>query len=484
MSTDNGDIKLAALALCALLAAVPKALAAITAGENTHAFGAACSLFQLTELPQPPANQGPSVDQELAKLEMLNMSLSEPEWQKLFLTSDGNKVQWAETTFAQNKINSQWATNWDKWAAAAEQLKTATQPGGQLAESELPKLTGAARSLAKMQVESLLDEAIRTNRDLEAAKQKLQTYKPADIEALQLEAAFGTQELKQAYTQGGNDGEAKAAAGCDIAGTVSNRQYIVYTMQCLTQQTGGEDARPLGGDQHPKQWGGTSAKEAWAAVKAGCPKATDTNLTGTVIRQRLQALRSQIRIIKDVGYLGFYASTGCNGNSDNGLCIKYDDKITNTKDEFNKLTYVAALNSIATKLEANDEAEKQATAAAEQITKYTERLNSIPKAVKNLQQALQHMHPKLEPATRTLSPPTTGEECKGITKAALCRQKQPACEWKGKNDEDGEHCKLNETHVAKQAATQAKATAEGAAGTTTDKCKDKKKEDCKSPDCK
>nr|AAC13990.1 variant surface glycoprotein [Trypanosoma brucei rhodesiense] len=58
------------------------------------------------------------------------------------------------------------------------------------------------------------------------------------------------------------------------------------------------------------------------------------------------------------------------------------------------------------------------------------------------------------------------------------------CKWNENTTDINKKCSLDPVKATEQQAAQTAGAGEGAAGTTTDKCKDKKKDDCKSPDCK
>nr|ARB50536.1 variant surface glycoprotein [Trypanosoma brucei] len=218
----------------------------------------------------------------------------------------------------------------------------------------------------------------------------------------------------------------------------------------------------------------------FATLKEGCKSFKPS--TGYIDASQIRAAAAEI-VAKineghgnnnKISYLGKTDSgtgaAGCDGevSAGKGACVIYGKSGSRPKEP----GWMDSLMRAATALD--DEQQQKASAEAK-----LQNINSLNRTLTNLLH-LHNVHVELskeikqspkntatEQSTKTLE--ETNRECTEIKQENKCKRKAPICEWKGKNDEDGEHCKLNETHVAQQAPTQA-----GSGGNeetkTTDKC--------------
>nr|APD73244.1 variant surface glycoprotein 1125.479 [Trypanosoma brucei] len=79
-------------------------------------------------------------------------------------------------------------------------------------------------------------------------------------------------------------------------------------------------------------------------------------------------------------------------------------------------------------------------------------------------------------------PKAAADVCNKITDATVCNNK-PFCSYNESAAEGDKKCQFNETKASKSGVPVTQTQAAGTES-TTEKCKDKKKDDCKSPDCK
>nr|APD73964.1 variant surface glycoprotein 1125.2082 [Trypanosoma brucei] len=185
--------------------------------------------------------------------------------------------------------------------------------------------------------------------------------------------------------------------------------------------------------------------------------------TAAALRTAVQAIHAKVTMVNNVGYLGQTIDESCTGSSAHGVCVKYADTITNDKDDFNKLTFAALA------LEAADELEQRTDEEKQDSIKRTELDNTI-KAAYALKHEAEALHkaltsaeaqPKSNPESAAKAAKAAAD-CSSITKKVACQTKAE-CTWEGTDKSEGDYCKLNTTHVAKQ-ATQAETN--GATATT------------------
>nr|APD74525.1 variant surface glycoprotein 1125.3176 [Trypanosoma brucei] len=215
----------------------------------------------------------------------------------------------------------------------------------------------------------------------------------------------------------------------------------------------------------------------WKNVRIACPVIKTAPITAARINAALDSAKAAIYVQGTDAYIGKFHASGCDGNS-NGACVKIATAATESKLADDKVIWIAKLSAVAMQLRTRSEYNQQATVTAEKLTKLT--------ALAEAHAKLSNLIPSVPTPTNTGSGDKTSEakkaqpDCETIQTAAACKQAKPTCEWKGSDDKDGPHCKLNTTAVEKQ-ETQTKARGENK---KEEKCAGKGEKDCKSPDRK
>ncbi|SCU72313.1 Trypanosomal VSG domain containing protein, putative [Trypanosoma equiperdum] len=136
---------------------------------------------------------------------------------------------------------------------------------------------------------------------------------------------------------------------------------------------------------------------------------------------------------------------GCKGDkAGNGeRCVKYAE--SDLTDPAKGIEWLKNLRDAALAKEAAADAKKEMTA----ITRSLQLLNDSTNLLFDEDETTLAKSP-------TPNPSATGskaqeqkqkEQCEAIKVATERKGKKQLCEWKGKNDEDGEYCKLNTAHT-------------------------------------
>ncbi|SCU70602.1 Trypanosomal VSG domain/Trypanosome variant surface glycoprotein C-terminal domain containing protein, putative [Trypanosoma equiperdum] len=231
------------------------------------------------------------------------------------------------------------------------------------------------------------------------------------------------------------------------------------------------------GSANTDNWeGNTKTETNWTPLKTACQKRkTQVKLTlATVgaVRLRLAELLGRqtpatAKAHKYVlGSIMGNGDEGCKGDKDNngGRCVKY--KESDVTDPAKGIEWLRNLRDAALAKEAAADANKEMTA----ITRSLQLLNDSTNLLFDEDETTPAAPPTPNPSTAgsKAQEEKQKEQCEAIKVETECKGKKPLCEWKGKNDEDGEHCKLNATHVEQQ-ATQAGKNGENEEK-KTDKC--------------
>ncbi|RHW73807.1 Trypanosomal VSG domain containing protein [Trypanosoma brucei equiperdum] len=292
------------------------------------------------------------------------MSLAPPEWQKQFVDSRGDEIAWESEANKLKTSQPQWADKWQLWSKAKQDIKDTGKYGQLLKENKFIGLTDEERRIAAQMHQSRLAKTAHMASKIAGFKTKLKTATKEAVDKLINDAVFGA-ENGQGEIQKGATGDAagRSAGACNTDGAIKGRETIDYALMCLCLgRGGGETPKPCDEEATASvDWAGLagSAKTGYNAVRQLCPKAHAAPVEAAEIRQALADLRRKIKLNANVGYLRFYAATGCNGSSGNGICINYNNKITNTKNDYDKLHFVVKMTDAANLLE-QETAAKQA----------------------------------------------------------------------------------------------------------------------------
>nr|APD75351.1 variant surface glycoprotein 1125.5225 [Trypanosoma brucei] len=313
------------------------------------------------------------------------------------------------------------------------------------------------------------------------------------IRKLITDAAYGPSaatitDIQQANIGADNGGAMTRSTLCGADATGAKASTITAYLFCLcashSDDSAGDDDVCVTGQAQHNQANAANLNGAEAAIKDLAGKcytdAATAPLTAEEIRLAVATFTSKLQPKAGKPYYAKYTTNGCSGSANQGICVMYKTGTTGNAAAAKNIPWAQKL------LSAADKPEKQ-QAAENRIKELTAGLKALKSEAYNIGQQV-----KLSQEIHKLTAPAEDEKPKGqkkheqqakeqwetINKATECRQKQPACEWKGKNDEDeGLHYKLNETHVAEQ-ATQAGTRGNGET-TTTYKCSQAKNpEEC------
>nr|AGH60915.1 variant surface glycoprotein 337 [Trypanosoma brucei] len=442
------------------------------AADNEPDFTVLCSVLDvatgkstLTDIP----NKWRNLRQQLTDL---NISLSTGDWTKHLLDTDGNVQEWAKAKEA-GKLPQDWAPEWPTWAAAAQRTGKGGETHDKLQASGIPSLDDEQRKEAAQLIHHLLNSTQTLVDALQGVETAEAATTPAALAATLEQAVYG--DKPEAHP--GKQASAAVRGGatrniCGNGGKVGTSQALTDALLCLCWT--GTGTAPAGagsvfkkdlGTTLTSTWSTTSAdvNTAYTQIKGACKLQTGHTTTIANIAEALAAVKHKIAHHKEGGYLGNYEGTfTCDGKNANGVCIKYPDFSNKGHKAFEEIKWVKKLRSVETALRKRAEAVARVNTLTTALETQTAAAWLIPQRAKSSQQKREGVSPKQHTSTGNGNK-QQAEQCEAIKKATECKEKQPNCEWKGKNDEDGPHCKLNKT-AADQQATQATGAGEKTTG--------------------
>nr|APD73029.1 variant surface glycoprotein 1125.183 [Trypanosoma brucei] len=432
------------------------------AADNEPDFTVLCSVLDvatgkptLTDIP----NKWRNLRQQLTDL---NISLSTGDWTKHLLDTDGNVQEWAKAKEA-GKLPQDWAPEWPTWAAAAQRTGKGGETHDKLQASGIPSLDDEQRKEAAQLIHHLLNSTQPLVDALQGVEAAEAATTSATLAATLDQAVYGDKPEEHPAKQASAAVRGGATRNiCGNGGKVGNSQALADALLCLCWTEA--NTAPIGTGSVCKKDLDKSLKSTWSTtsdtVKAAyeqktgaCKLQTGHTTTSSEIAEALGAVKHKIAHHKEGGYLGSYEGTfTCDGKNVNGVCIKYADFANKGHKAFEEIEWVKKLRSV-------EQALRKREAAVARVNTLTTALEAqaaaawlIPQRAKSSQQKREGVSPKQHTSTGNGNKQQV-EQCE-TTKNSAMQRKAAGFEWKSRDKKDGDHCKLNTTHLEKQ-ATQA-----------------------------
>nr|AGH60057.1 variant surface glycoprotein 1117 [Trypanosoma brucei] len=470
--------QIVAFAAALIVGSTETSEAAVTAGDNAIAGRSLCPALALGDDPEtftPAIDPGPQAPERLYKL---NMSLAPKEWRERFKPK-GSGTTKTPAEKPSTGIPKEWQNKWDIWARAELQLEL--QNGGQSLKDALGMgvLTESQTRKLRPKIAAIADAAADIYAEFksqQAARQKTDE----DLKAQLLSAIYGPRQKYETANEGSGLYKGGKGTYAQVCGGGSGKDptlTLAATFACVCAAANGQGTKkPCGHDGDGSEaWeaGGIVSTATWAKIRLICPTRTKGPISRTSIETAIMKARLAITSKSNDAYIGRPDTGTCDGDG-NGACVKIKNGSPEGKLDQKQVLWLQALADIARELEGREAANRQAEAARYQLRQLEKLAETTTKLAHLLpSETAEQTGPKTGQAAKAAKP----KDCTTITNPTQCREQHPKCEWKGKNDEDGEHCQLNATHVGRQATQPG--TGDEATTTTTDKCKGKEEKDCK-----
>nr|APD74573.1 variant surface glycoprotein 1125.4038 [Trypanosoma brucei] len=473
-------LKVAVFVLLATASQTPRQTAAHSAAnDNAQEFALLCDAFHTATAAPDLAPATDSASAIAINIGAINMSIAARTFKAdIDHTKDLSELQDKPAVPKAGVKKARCEKYYTFWKKSKNAIETSSNKGDYA--------KWANKMLSKGQFEKLRFYAERAFEFYKAAQTTLKIAQATNIQTLLNNAAFGTGN-KEATTNYGPGNRAAICSGTSTPTQLKAGTSLKLDLLCLCAYDNG--ATPNGakicgpdtaaaGSSASDNWEGHSKTEAnWTPLKTACQKRkTQVKLTlATVdaIRLRLAELlgRQTPATAKThkyvLGSLTGTGDTGCAGNKagNGGRCLKYAESDLN--DPAKGIEWLRNLRDAALAKEAAGDAKKEMTA----ITRSLQLLNDSTNLLFDEDETtLAPVTPNPSPTGSKAQEQKQKEQCEAIKVATERKGKKQLCEWKGKNDGGGEHCKLNETHVAQQAPTQAEKAGVNGETKTTDKC--------------
>nr|APD73032.1 variant surface glycoprotein 1125.186 [Trypanosoma brucei] len=413
------------LMLLLILCSIPPSGANVGEADNLAVFAAVCELFQIAEGELPPDEQVTDSANAVRHLEALNMSVAEDKWRQQFYKGNYEKRSWQEAKDAGLSPHESWKTKWERWQQTAIKNTPEAEPGKTGEERNFNELTEISKKSVQAKVAALLAKVGHLEAERSTAEQEIISGSNAELSKKLNKALYGVETGRGDFGKtAGATGAATTLDACNTAGTIDGQQPLAYVMMCLCLETGSTKTGKICAKDHAltKAWNDANpnVNQAFDDVRNLCPSGKKTAITAYQIRKGLSAAQAFIRMHSGTGYLGGFNSGSCNGAVANGICVKYDHKITAGANGFTELTYAANMLEAASLLENRQHAVQKANQLAHAINAEASAAWLISKeveALQKLERAAAAQVPTTSQAPGTSKQPSVEEQnkCKNAT---------------------------------------------------------------------
>nr|APD74698.1 variant surface glycoprotein 1125.4167 [Trypanosoma brucei] len=452
-----------------LLAAVSTAVIklcspSIDNGANAKDFASLCGIYNLkhSTLPLPPAHTFVDVDNLIDSFYNYNLSTAAND----FYDRKGNAFDSITDSASKAKQIQSWKDE------VTKRTKLKTDDGQPSEHARLPDK--AMRANVNSQISSLHATAVSYREEYAKAVQAV-----ADAAKLArgkvLSAIYG--KANQAYDQKTAPATKAAMCGSGTAGSGNVGKNVINNMICLCTVHGGGLEKTCGEKTFPdvsttpkstaaaaaaKLEAACTAKESKQTLTAALKQAKISNFLDLIGSNPNSQTDASVRFV-----LGKATSSGCEGSSQKE-CVNYK---TQLQSGGKGIPWVVELEAAAQIL----------AAAGDQYNKAI----AIENELKVLKRAAANLYLSAKTGLQSKETSTSIATSAGGTgsgKEEECN-KRDYCGYETENT-DEKKCKYNKTKADKSEVSVTQTQTTGGTETTTEKCKGKKKDDCKDRDCK
>nr|APD75255.1 variant surface glycoprotein 1125.5105 [Trypanosoma brucei] len=367
-------------------------------------------------------------------------------------------------------MKTHWQSTYNNWVTDLERA-TKRQADKTWIELNQPPAGTWKRLKSHKIINRTLQNLIETNKQLLALQEAVKTKKPQESreflsEDLYVECVkYNKPTKKDTINNAGG-----YATGCATNGCKS----ILGDLMCVCGSPTPGDTQDCTGI-NINLAGDSDMSTKFDVAKELCKEKPTSKLTSTRLRAAKQPAKLDIRTSENGGtqvkHLGKITAGTCNGATSQ-QCVIYTTYLTgdSTAKGVANIPWVKKLEGVAAAVEEWEGTQTKPRSKAVEVKTFIAQAKQAylagTRPIKQSQAGTNH-NTKIQK-----------EDCSEHTANATCPTSH--CKWNSITDTTGSHCKPKNGEEQKTQET------DGAAGTNAEgkKCSDKKKDECKSPDCK
>nr|APD74945.1 variant surface glycoprotein 1125.4732 [Trypanosoma brucei] len=424
---------------------------AITQGANNAEFDTLCRIIQLTKSKPAITKPDNTITTEPNALQRLTLTVAPPEWRKLL--KDGKEYR--KTVPDAHKDDNVWKARWSSWITAAKESDSQEQKDTILKLAGADGITMEQKAWLRTALLPLAEEA-------QALQDKLAT----DFPPTKFSAVDTAQETLKAAVYGAADGRdsalnadklfkagslANIQAACEGAGESHPTSTVVASILCLCAKgSGGIEGACVSRQTYSQTWSTikTDHQSAWNEIQNHCNQPGPAKFPASKLEEIMNRIKRQLHTDGTNAYLGSFLQTNCDGNSGNGICVKYTNG-HGTATAIYAVPWIAKIMALAGQLPQAEQDGAAAAAIAANIAKLKQTAYTLAVAAKSTA----GQHTTIVQASPTETDKQKDEKEKQKKQCEIIKQQEKCkenCKWDSNTEKTGNHCKVNGEELTKK----------------------------------
>nr|APD73843.1 variant surface glycoprotein 1125.1689 [Trypanosoma brucei] len=424
---------------------------AITQGANKAEFDTLCSIVQLTKSKPEISKPDNTATTEANALQQLNLTLAPPEWRQLL--KDGKEYR--TTVPDARKDDNVWKARWTSWITAAKESDLKEQQDTILKLAGADGLTMEQKARLRTALLPLAEEA-----------QALQDTLTAEFPPTKFTAVDSAQSTLKAAVYGKADASdsaldanmlfktaalANIQAACEGEGASHTTSTVVASILCLCAKgSGGIEGACVSRQTYSQTWSTikTDHQSAWNEIQNHCNQPGPAKFPASKLEEIMNRMKGQLHTDGTKAYLGSFLQTNCDGNSGNGICVKYRNG-HETATAIYEVPWIAKIMTLAGQLAQAEQDGAAAAAIAASIAKIKQTAYTLAVAAKSTT----GQHTTIVQASLTETDKQKDENEKQKKQFEIIKQQEKCkenCKWDSNTENTGDHCKVNGEELTKK----------------------------------
>nr|AGH59902.1 variant surface glycoprotein 729 [Trypanosoma brucei] len=450
-----------------LLATANFCKATLTDGVNAPIFTDLCPVLNWAENGVTLDVDASSEEQDYMDIQKLNMTLAPDEWRTKFNKNEqGKTTRTAEQDHPKDEMAAQL---WKTWVTVASQLKETDQRDEVLETAKLKGAAESTRKQARQRAAAAEAAAYVLKRTLDGLPDKPNPNEQADIKKLIDTAVYGKSPKGTAGDFNppgmGNPATSRATL-CEATGSNKVATLVeVAVCLCTKKETDGtavnEPCRHLTtGSEVAFPTAQNNVLTKYNDVFKQCDHKLPTPISADIVKSTVAKLRSYFNHQAAATYLGAYINTGCTGDNDDGVCVKYSDITDADPSKTKEIGWLHNLNAAGLRLRKIETYNRKAAPLKAKLRSLRDDIYNFAAIKAALPQEETGKVVHLQPQVTATDSEAEAVSCsKHKAKKTACTDSN--CKWEGEKENDGP-CVVDVNKVAQQATQEG--TADGAAG--------------------
>nr|ARB50667.1 variant surface glycoprotein [Trypanosoma brucei] len=429
--------------------------AVLTDGVNEPIFTDLCPVLNWAENGVTLDVDASNEEQDYMDIQKLNMTLAPDEWRTKFNKNEqGKPTRTAEQDHPKDEMAAQL---WQTWVALANQLKETDQRDEVLDAAKLKEAAQTTLRQARRRTAEVAAAAYVLKQALDNIPNKPGLNEQAEVKKLIDTAVYGRSPKGQGTDfnpPGMGDPSTNRATLCETTGSIKvDTLAEVAVCLCTKKNDGGspvnEPCRHLTtGSEVDFPTAANQVLSKYDLVFKQCDHKLPAAISAPAVNAAKAKLWSYFNHQTAATYLGAYITTGCTGDNNAGVCVKYNGITDADPSKTNEIGWLQHLNAAGLRLRNLETYNRKAAPLKAKLRSLRDDIYNLGTIAAALPQEetgkVVHLQPHVT-ATDSKAEAVSCSKHKNNKTASTASN----CKWKGKTDTDGT-CEVDDSKVTTQ----------------------------------